>query len=255
MRSRRPSLLVPVSRFQAFPSWLLTFSLLAAVVGTAPAAAQGSRVPAKTRNPKINTPVFLDCLSREQQRLLESYLSVRNVRRFTPQRTTFEPLKLTASQWSTFCSITHALEHTQLMDKDGNSLGQAIELVVSVEEVLGEDARLPGDRQFRLFVRLREDSLAVLDRAVEFRRGRNGMYHPSYPVSYRQVRKRGTPAREAGLQLSTSLDGLRGDIDVDYAFGLLHLLPYGSDVRAAKNYERHRQRWPVSPVWLTLLRR
>jgi hypothetical protein len=53
------------------------------------------------------------------------------------------------SMRTTFDAVTHALLSTKLTDPQGKSLGRAIDLVEAVDDVMGEEAGVGGDRQYR----------------------------------------------------------------------------------------------------------
>jgi hypothetical protein len=62
------------------------------------------------------------------------------------------------------------------------SLGRAIDLVDAVDEVMGEKARVGGDRQFRLYVYLKPAAVDVLSKSSEFIHDRdNAVYHKGFP--------------------------------------------------------------------------
>ena len=51
----------------------------------------------------------------------------------------------------------------------------------------GRIAGASGDRQFRIYVRLKPSAIDTLDRSREFKRGvDNTVYHHGYPINYRQ---------------------------------------------------------------------
>jgi len=162
---------------------------------------------------------------------------------------------LNLSVRTTFEAVTHALLHTQLTDAQGNSLGNALELVKLVESVHGQIPQTRGDEQFRVYVLLQPDALDKLYKCNEFRRtGDNSVYHIGYPVNFRQ--QGGAPS----IQFSITRTGLRADIDVDYrkssgpqALVNGHLTAANSDVRAGGNYFRHAKRWTgFGDWWLSL---
>jgi hypothetical protein len=152
---------------------------------------------------------------------------------------------------TTFDAITNALERTSLTDASGRQLGDALDLVESVQSTRGQVIGASGDHQFRMYGVLKEGTLDKLDRSVQFERGvDNFVYHKGYPLSYRQ--QGGVPS----IQFSVALDGRRADIDVDYRSshfpaGLFngHLTDANSDVRAGNNYERHANRWTGIQNW------
>ena len=155
---------------------------------------------------------------------------------------------MTLSSKTTFDAVTHALMTTQLTDGAGTGMGDALALVERVEAVRGEVPGASGDRQFRMYVRLKADALDTLERSREFkRREDNSVYHKGYPINYRA--QGGPPS----IQISIAPDHRRADIDVDYrASGFPaalfngHLTASNSDVRAGNNSERHSGAGPVS---------
>jgi hypothetical protein len=158
---------------------------------------------------------------------------------------------LSLSTKTTFDAVTHALLTTQLTDGSGASLGDALALVDQVDSVRGEVAGAPGDRQFRMYVRLVPGAVDTLARSQQFKRGvDNSVYHEGYPTSYRE--QRGAPS----IQFSVALDGRRADIDVDYRSSSFpaalfngHLTSSNSDVRAGSNYDKHANRWSGLQSW------
>ena len=140
---------------------------------------------------------------------------------------------------------------TRLTDASGASLGDGLAIVEHVDMLRGEVADAPGDRQFRMYVRLVRDAVQTLGRSQEFKRGvDNAVYHKAYPMNYRG--RGGVPS----VQVSIALDGRHADIDVDYRsssfpLGLFngHLTASNSDVRAGNNYDRHINRWTGFQNW------
>jgi hypothetical protein len=157
---------------------------------------------------------------------------------------------LSLSAKTTFDAVTHALVTTRLTDRSGAALGDALALVARIDAVRGEVAGAPGDRQFRMYVRLTDTAIDLLDRSQQFRRGAdNSVYHKGYPINYRAL---GVPS----IQISIALDKRRADIDVDYRsssfpVGLFngHLTASNSDVRAGSNYDRHLNQWSGFQNW------
>lgn len=150
-----------------------------------------------------------------------------------------------ASQRATFVGVTHALLSTQLIDShDGSEIGNALRVVTDVLDIQGESSTLPSDHQFQLIVRLAPSALQTLERANGFDKGENHVFHKDYPLSFRQVRRIGLHGQEAGLHFCITRDGHFAQIHIDYRFGLLHLQPSNSDVRANGNHQRHVDRWP-----------
>jgi hypothetical protein len=158
---------------------------------------------------------------------------------------------LSLSTKTTFDAVTHALLTTKLTDRSASSLGDALALVERVDSVRGEVAGAPGDRQFRIYVRLVSGALETLGRSQQFKRGvDNAVYHKGYPTNYRE--QSGVPS----IQISVALDGRQADIDVDYRasyfpVGLFngHLAASNSDVRAGSNYDKHVNRWSGFQNW------
>jgi hypothetical protein len=152
---------------------------------------------------------------------------------------------------TTFDAVTHALLNTKLTDPDGKSLGRAVDLVDSIDEVMGEESGVGSDRQFRLYVYLKPNAVDILNRSQEFFHDKDNVnYHKGFPICYRL--KNGPPS----IQFSISRDKKMSDIDVDYrstAFpkALLngHLTAANSDVRAGNNLDRHDDRWAGLDGW------
>lgn len=151
---------------------------------------------------------------------------------------------------TTFEAVTHALSTSRLTDAaSGEPLGTALDLIDHLEDVRGRVEGASGDRQFRLYVRLKPGTRETLERSKEFeRKGNNTIFHKGYPLNYRQE---GVPS----MQVSISEDGTRADIDVDYRSESFpaslvngHLTAANSDVRAG-NYGRHTQRWEGLDNW------
>jgi hypothetical protein len=190
-------------------------------------------------------------LAPRQRELFVTYVDSYNAARgsqFTPEET-FE--RLGVSEQTTFYAVTHALLHSPLTDAHGASQGLAIDRVVAVDRIAGQYAGKGGDEQFRLYVRLKPDTRAVLETSREYFRDRdNTVYHIGYPLSFRQAGK------EPNMQISMSDDGLKGDIDVDYrssrspqALFNGHMTSSNSDVRAGDNPTLHAERWQGLVQW------
>jgi hypothetical protein len=158
---------------------------------------------------------------------------------------------LRLSTKTTFDAVTHALLTTPLTDASGQTFGDGLSLIERVDTVKGEVSGTPGDRQFRMYVRLIPDARERLDRSREFKRGvDNTVYHKGYPINYRE--QRGTPS----IQISIAMDGRLADVDVDYRASFFpvslfngHLSAANSDVRAGDNAERHAGRWTGYQNW------
>ena len=90
---------------------------------------------------------------------------------------------------TTFDAVTHALLTTELSNDKGQSLGRAIDLVSAVDDVMGEEARVRGDRQFRMYVYLKPNAFEVLAHSSEFYRDKdNTTYHKGFPLCFRLKR-------------------------------------------------------------------
>jgi len=158
---------------------------------------------------------------------------------------------LSLSERTTFDAVTNALVSTRLTDENGESLGDALDLIGSVERIAGQYSGRGGDQQFRIYVNLVPNAEDVLQRSTQFHFGHlNTVYHVGYPRSYRQE------GDVPNMQFSVSEDGTRGDIDVDYrsskspqALFNGHLTSANSDVRAGNNYDRHTNRWTGLVNW------
>jgi len=159
---------------------------------------------------------------------------------------------LPLSYKTTFSAVTHALLRTPLTDKSGASLGtSAIILIGKLDTVAGQIAGVGGDEQFRIYIELKPGALELLEKSKEFGRGPdNTIYHHGYPVCYRSTG--GTPS----LQVSSTKDGKRADIDVDYRSSKFpsalvngHLTASNSDVRSGNNDDRHNQHWSGMNSW------
>ena len=74
---------------------------------------------------------------------------------------------------TTFDAVTHALLNAKMTDAQGKSLGRAIDLVDAVDEVMGEESGVGGDRQFRLYVYLKPNAVDILSRSQEFFRDKD----------------------------------------------------------------------------------
>ena len=187
----------------------------------------------------------------EQKRLVDDYVGHYNQTtgsKLTPQET-YDNARLSIR--TTFDAVTHALAKTKLTDAKGKDLGRAIDLVNSVDEVMGEESGVGGDRQFRIYVYLKPNAVDTLIKSQEFVRDHdNTVYHKGFPISYRL--KNGPPS----VQFSISRDYKMADVDVDYRSsgfpkGLVngHLTASNSDVRAGNNLDKHDQRWTGLNGW------
>lgn len=153
--------------------------------------------------------------------------------------------QLDSSQRATFVSVTHAMLNTVLIDRqDGSEIGNTLALVSELVDIHGENGAQPSDHQFQLIVQLVPGALQKLQRAAGLDIGENRVFHKDYPLSFRQLRNIGVRGEQAGLHICATRDGRLAEVHIDYRFGLLHLAPANSDVRADGNHQRHVDRWP-----------
>jgi len=152
---------------------------------------------------------------------------------------------------TTFDAVTHALLTVKVTDVYGKSLGPAIQLVEALDQVMGAEDGVGGDRQFRMYVYLKPTSFDVLSQSREFVRERdNTVYHKGFPICFRL--KNGPPS----IQVSISRDKRMADMDVDYRSSSFpkalfngHLTAANSDVRSGDNLDRHDSRWNGLNGW------
>lgn len=192
-----------------------------------------------------------DRLRPEQRRLVDDWFARYNkrIRKNIPSETGYNAVPISIR--TTFEAVTNALQNTSLTDKQGKRLGNALDVVEMLETAHGKIPRARGDLQFRIFVALKPNALATLNSSREFVRGRdNTVFHHSYPLSYRQA------GGDPSIQISSTPDGKRADIDIDYrssgfpsALFNGHLTAQNSDVRAGTNYQGHLQRWAGLTNW------
>ena len=193
-------------------------------------------------------------LSPAQKKLIDEwYAEYNQMTHDNSQPTEYDQFSL--STRTTFDAVTHALMTTELRDKSGKSMGNALRLVQSIEAINGKVPHARGDLQFRVYVVLKPDALEELKASREFFRDRdNTVFHHGYPLNYRQ--DGGAPS----IQVSIAKDTRHADIDVDYRsakfpVALLngHLTAANSDVRAGGNTQKHIQRWQgLSDWWKSL---
>jgi hypothetical protein len=189
--------------------------------------------------------LYFEDLAPQQQVVIRGLLSRCGSRRDEPSVPASVFGQLSASQRGTFVAITHAMLNTSLVDREqGKELGDAFQLIEELLDIQGENLELPSDHQFQLIVRLAPGALQKLERSADFARGENHVFHKAYPISFRQFRRIRSHGREAGLHISLAPDRRLAEIHIDYRFGLLHLEPANSDVRAPGNHQRHVDRWP-----------
>jgi len=187
----------------------------------------------------------------EQKRLVDDFVSRYNQTtgsKLVPEQA-YDNARLSIR--TTFGAVTHALLKTKLGDPEGKSLGRAIDLVDAVDEVMGEESGVGGDRQFRIYVYLKPDAVDILSRSQEFFHDKDNVhYHKGFPICYRL--KNGPPS----IQFSISRDKKMSDIDVDYRSSTFpkalvdgHLTAANSDVRAGNKLDRHDDRWAGLNGW------
>jgi len=189
-------------------------------------------------------------LSPVQKKLIDEwYAEYNQMTHDNSQPTEYNQFSL--STRTTFEAVTHALMTTELTGKSGKSMGNALDLLQSIESINGKVPRARGDLQFRIYVVLKSDALEKLKASSEFFRDRdNTVYHHGYPLNYRQ--DGGTPS----IQISVAKDTRHADIDVDYRSSKFpesllngHLTAANSDVRAGGNTQKHLQRWQGLADW------
>src|SRR5215831_13394682 len=187
----------------------------------------------------------------EQQRLVDHFVSRYNQvtgSQLVPEQA-YDKARLSVR--TTFDAVTHALLNAKITDTTGKNLGHAIDLVEAIDEVMGEEAAVAGDRQFRLYAYLKPNAFDILSRRQEFFRDKDTVtYHKGFPICFRL--KNGPPS----IQFSISRDKKLSDIDVDYrsfkfpqALVSGHLTAANSDVRAGNNLGRHDSRWVGLSGW------
>ncbi len=191
-------------------------------------------------------------LDERRRQLVDDFvLRVAAATNTTPAPAPFYDKDVVLSSKTTFDAITYALQRTTLTDASGQPLGDALGLIERMESIHGQIDHASGDRQFRMYVVLREGTVDRLNRSREFKReGDNMIYHRGYPINYRQ--QGGAPS----IQISIALDRRRADIDVDYRSSIFpvalfngHLTASNSDIRAGSNYDRHAGRWNGFQNW------
>jgi hypothetical protein len=191
-------------------------------------------------------------LGPRRQHLIDDWVKRFNtLTRRNLQPAAFYDSEIKLSTKTTFDAITYALERTPLTAESGQTLGDTLDLVQSVESTRGQVMGAAGDRQFRMYVVLTEGALDKLERSQEFNRGvDNTVFHKGYPINYRQ--QGGFPS----IQISIATDKRRADIDVDYRSSRFpislvngHLTAANSDVRSGNNYDRHTNKWAGFQNW------
>ncbi len=232
---------------------LILFSLVVVelVIAQTQPTQKKAASPSKPKSETIELGKSYAALRPEQKRLVDEFVRRYNATtgsRLVPEQA-YDNARLSVR--TTFDAVTHALLNAKITDPHGKSLGQAIDLVDAVDEVMGEESGVGGDRQFRLYVYLKPNAVDILSQSREFFHDRdNSVYHKGFPICFRL--KDGPPS----IQFSISRDNKLADIDVDYRSssfpkGLVngHLTASNSDVRAGNNLDRHDGRWSGLNGW------
>ena len=207
--------------------------------------------PQKPKSETLELGKSYAALRPEQKRLVDDFVRRYNAitgSNLVPEQA-YDNARLSIR--TTFDAVTHALLNAKMTDAQGKSLGRAIDLVDAIDEVMGEESDVGGDRQFRLYVYLEPKAVDILSQSQEFFHDRdNSVYHKGFPICYRL--KNGPPS----IQISISRDNKLADIDVDYrssgfpkALVNGHLSASNSDVRAGNNLDRHDGRWTGLNGW------
>jgi hypothetical protein len=237
-----------VARFAA----LIVVALCAVEVATPKTQPnQKGTTPEKQQSETLELGKSYVALRPEQKRLVDDFIRDYNATtgsKFAPEQA-YDNARLSIR--TTFDAVSHALLNAQISDVQGKSLGRAIDLVDALDEVMGEESGVGGDRQFRLYVYLKPNAVDILSRSQEFFRDKdNSVYHKGFPICFRL--KNGPPS----IQFSVSRDDKLADIDVDYrssgfpkALVNGHLSAANSDVRAGNNLDRHDGRWSGLNGW------
>jgi hypothetical protein len=224
---------------------------LEAVIGQTQPDQKTTATPPKPKSETLELGKSYTALRPEQKRLVDEFVRRYNAitgSNLVPEQA-YDSARLSIR--TTFDAVTHALLNAKMTDAQGKDLGRAIDLVGAIDEVMGEQSNVGGDRQFRLYVYLEPKAVDILSQSQEFFRDReNSVYHKGFPICYRL--KNGPPS----IQISVSRDNKLADIDVDYrssgfpkALVNGHLSASNSDVRAGNNLDRHDGRWTGLNGW------
>ena len=224
---------------------------LEAVIGQTQPDQKTTATPPKPKSETLELGKSYTALRPEQKRLVDEFVRRYNAitgSNLVPEQA-YDNARLSIR--TTFDAVTHALLNAKMTDAQGKDLGRAIDLVGAIDEVMGEQSNVGGDRQFRLYVYLEPKAVDILSQSQEFFRDReNSVYHKGFPICYRL--KNGPPS----IQISVSRDNKLADIDVDYrssgfpkALVNGHLSASNSDVRAGNNLDRHDGRWTGLNGW------
>src|SRR5262245_5903774 len=235
---------------QMFRRFVGTLALLLATTLHVDLNAQSVNVQDRASAPSQEFHGTYEELNPVQRKLIDEWYAEYNQMTHDNSRPT-DYNQFSISTRTTFEAVTHALMTTKLTDKSGKSMGNALDLLQSIEAINGKVPHTRGDLQFRIYVVLKPDALEKLKASSEFFRDRdNTVYHHGYPLNYRQ--DGGSPS----IQVSITKDTRHADIDVDYRSakfpqGLVngHLTAANSDVRARGNTQKHLQRWQGLIDW------
>ena len=118
--------------------------------------------PQKTKSETLELGKSYASLRPEQKQLVDDFIRRYNATtgsNLVPQEA-YNNGRLSVR--TTFDAVTHALLNAKITDATGKSLGRAIDLVEAVDEVLGEQSGVGGDRQFRLYVYLKPNAVDIL---------------------------------------------------------------------------------------------
>jgi hypothetical protein len=122
----------------------------------------------------------------EQKKLVDDYVSHYNQTtgsKIAPQ-TAYDGARLSVR--TTLDAVTHALLNAKMTEATGKSLGRAIDLVDAVDEIMGEEAGVGGDRQFRIYFYVKPTAFDTLASSQEFLREHdNTVYHKGFPICFR----------------------------------------------------------------------
>ena len=111
--------------------------------------------------------------------------------------------QLSDSQKATFEAVAFALES---IDTSGG--GNLLQQVTSIDGILGADPGAGGTEQFRIFVGVKENTLEVLN-SLGLDRVKG---HDEFDQGFQQ------PQPEPSLQFNLTVDGRRGELDIDFRY-------------------------------------
>jgi hypothetical protein len=131
---------------------LILFSLVAVelVIAQTQPDQKKAATPQKPKSETLELGKSYASLRPEQKRLVDEFVRRYNATtgsNLVPEQA-YDNARL--SICTTFDAVTHALLNAKITDAHGTNLGQAIDLVDAVDEVMGEESGVGGDRQFRL---------------------------------------------------------------------------------------------------------